>query len=168
MKRFSKALALVLVLAAVVSAFAIFGAFAEDSTAERTIRYDMDSETSISINNSATGSTLEKVTGSYENDVWWKFTNSATGDQHFRPSTDYFVVASESKNTNYMVIDFDMSTDTTLPTTLRFQMLYYAHDNSEVNNGGLSLSISSKNGYFTVTDYAKPATSYSAERGKIL
>lgn len=164
MKRFSKILALVLVLAALISAFAIFSAFAEDSTAERTTRYNLDAVTSAPTikNNSSAGATLEKVTGTYENDVWWKFTNSATGDQYFGATTGSFIVASSDKNTNYMVIDFDMSTDTTLPTTLRFQMIYKNSSNTNTDNGLLDLSITSKNGYFTVTDYTKLGTSYTS------
>ncbi len=125
MKKFSKVLAMVLLLAMLLSLFGIFSAFAADTTLTPTVVIDMDkaSKHTISNNKTSTSSTgpLSLVKATDENgEVYWTFawdssistSTSAGAYIEMSPTSDVVVKSGGTKgakNTDFMVIDVDVS-----------------------------------------------------------
>lgn len=124
MKRFSKILALALLLAVAVTAFGVFSAFAEDTaTTNRTIHYDMDDSSKWQTPLNSSTDTLKQT-----DDGYWKLTINSGSKQAYIKNmgqldstgaqiSDYTVATSEFK---YLVYDFDISSDSTLTDGLYF------------------------------------------------
>ncbi len=125
MKRFSKILALALLLAVAVTAFGVFSAFAEDTAGtNRTIHYDMDDTSKWQTPLNSTTDTLTQT-----DDGYWKLSINSGSKQCYIKNmgqldstgatiSDYTVAISEFK---YLVYDFDISSDSTLTDGLYFR-----------------------------------------------
>ena len=139
MKKLSRIFALTLLLAVVLSCFGIFSTFAAEATeAAQTYGetiYDMDSKSSISIKNQATLSDGTKVPQAVKSTyngqkvftIDWKNTpvgtDPATSGDYFdtlsnswtnfviRDDAGYGTRAGTDKNTDYIVLDFDIATE---------------------------------------------------------
>ena len=124
MKRFSRALALVLLLSIVLTAFGIFTGSAAEAT-EPTygkVIYDMDAikGDTITVSEGANGPDMIR-----NEDGYWELTYKETDPELVQKhGGDYFTanpssentpyINGEKKNTDYLVIDFDISTETGL------------------------------------------------------
>ncbi len=138
MKRFSKVLALCLLLALTLSVFAAFSAFAEEEVTYGETVADMNAP-GTSIPTVTSGSTqgpkfLDLTEDGHR--VWkmdfagytkpgsageyWTIGTTGTGFGSFASSTFINDRGNNKKNTDYMVIDFDISTDTNFINDLYF------------------------------------------------
>lgn len=197
MNRNIRVISLSLLLALVLSVFGIFASFAEEAAAPTeeygTTIFDMDLLNKKSLNNS-TGATFTKKTaadgspywaysisgkdttlGSGNGDyltlaTWSEPANIATGlDADGNPVTD----PDKQKDTDFIVVDFDVSTDTTFIDGMYFHTCFYDDSythNDRVSNGNvyfdldgayndaLSIGLSGK----ATTTYAY--NTYSGER----
>ena len=146
MKRFSKILSAVLLLAIALSAFGVFSVFAEDTgsneAAYGTFIKDPDSaigsvagskvgQPSIVERKDVNGKTYYTIgfngvdpgEGDY---VAVNFATGKTAENGIRVGNYEFADGSTvKKNTDYMVVDFDMSTDTTYIDGLYFHTAFY-------------------------------------------
>ena len=157
MKRFSKVIALALLLAVVVSAFGIFSAFAEPASESlRTVIYDMDSLTQSVMDEKTgkfkTGDYLTKTTDQFGQTIWKQGVGAANTDDYWQiglagikvadrtkttttvdettgeETTTTSVVSGSEKNTSYFVLDFDISTDDLLADGIYFHTAFYGND----------------------------------------
>ena len=139
MKKLTKVLSAVLLLAVVISAFGVFSAFADDAVAtlpEFTTLYDMDAQSSIAISNVGTSSypqnypTMTK--GTEDGQTKWTVSmgDAQVGDSgnsgdfwsigglgwniRVRDDAGYGTRAGGEKNTDYIILDFDIATETDL------------------------------------------------------
>ncbi|MBR2930263.1 MAG: hypothetical protein IKC32_03430, partial [Clostridia bacterium] len=76
MRKLTKALAALLLIALVLSCFAMFSAFAEEAaeelvtTSERVVVYDMDALEAATLSNAEAGDSITKVTDELGNTYW--------------------------------------------------------------------------------------------------
>ena len=141
MKRFSKLIALALLLAVVVSAFGIFSAFAEEvntSTLSPTVIYDMNNEAdNKAFTNKVTvdDKTAPSLSTLYDenNEKYWLIESNVTKDYtHSSSAGPYLQITPTSnpvirsggskgdKNTDFIVVDLDVATDSTFYSGLYF------------------------------------------------
>ncbi len=136
MKKLTKALSAVLLLAVVISAFGVFSAFADgaETSTEFTTLYDMDAQTSITVSNVGTDNypqTYPTMTkGEEDGQTKWTLSmgDAQVGDSgnsgdfwsidglgwsiRVRDDAGYGTRAGGEKNTDYVILDFDIATDT--------------------------------------------------------
>lgn len=150
MKRFSRAVALVLVLAVVLTAFGMFSAFAadaDDSVAYGEVVFDLDAKTEkkLTVTNGTNGPNMIR-----NEDGYWEMnydgfdisTAGSSGDFWLAqaPTSVYINnkytgslgsdgvdnrVISNKKNTDYFVIDFDIATKTSFLEGVYFHNRWY-------------------------------------------
>ncbi|MBR7116613.1 MAG: hypothetical protein IKC87_02795 [Clostridia bacterium] len=165
MKRFSKAVALCLLLAVVLTAFGIFSTFAapaEDTKEYGKVVYNMDSlkQGSISVSNGSTGPKLYKTddghwsvdyrdyaTATPDSQAYYlanpteaiyinhRYTEKTVENEDGTTTTVKEIVEGEEKNTDFFVIDFDISTKTSLLDGIYFHNRWYnnANGNAQQN-----------------------------------
>ena len=154
MKRLSKILSAVLLLAIALSAFGVFSVFASDETAlAPKVIYDMDSKESLAfINKTTTAEGLTSPNVSKKTDAsgtyWLIETNVKTGETIGNGSGAYIQMSPTStvvlkdhdtkgkKNTDFMVIDLDVATDSEFIEYLQFHMRYANNTLSDKNPNG--------------------------------
>lgn len=146
MKRLSKILSALLLIALALSAFGVFSVFAADATAlTPTVIYDMDSKASLAFANKATvtrdgekvtSPSATKKTDANGETYWLLETNVAEGAKigngsgayiQMTPSSNPVIMSGGTKgdkNTDFMVIDFDVATDSEFIDYLQFHMRY--------------------------------------------
>ena len=153
MKKLSKALSLILLLALIVSVFAVLPAFAADeaeaSFVPGTVIRDWDEKTPGRMAGDTPG-TMTKKTIESTGQVYWQL---ATNETYANPSSNYYALynasgsyngwgdsviiqdyGTKTKNTDFLVFDFDISTDTVLLDDLYFHMRWKT--SSGANNQG--------------------------------
>lgn len=147
MKRMTRALILVLVLAMVVSAFALVGAFAAEETYGTTL-VDMDSKTSLGKDLSAAyDAGYKDVNGqriwtfSYDKakhtkyDEFWALGGTGKSNLTVRDIAATSSAAAVTKNTDYWVVDFDIATDSELFDEISFNCYLYSSAGKRVGSG---------------------------------
>ena len=167
MRKLTKALAAVLLLAIVVSAFAMFSTFAAEgsaaeSNAAKTI-YDMDAQTSITVSNqktNAAGQTVPRFVKETDGgqSVWnfdWRDTkkgeNPATGQFWAVGGLGTAVTIHDDagiegsrdpkdKNTDYFIMDFDIASDSILAQKIYFNVRQYASGKEFANGNSITNS----------------------------
>lgn len=149
MNRNIRVISLSLLLALVLSVFGIFASFAEEATAPAVeygkLMFDFDATQNKNLSNSTGASLIKKEAadgspywsysipgkdstlgtgnGDYlEFSSWKEYINISTGvDENGNPLTD----PNKQKNTDFLVIDFDISTDTTFIDSMYFHTAFY-------------------------------------------
>jgi hypothetical protein len=149
MNRFSKILAIVLLLALLTSVLGIFSAFAEDESAEQatygTFIKGPDEPFGTSVANRVNNLPVRTTPKDLNGKTYYKYAFGNTPDtttQDYidglgfstgKTAADGIRVGSNAdlgveKNTDFMVVDFDMSTDTTYIDGLYFHTAFYDAD----------------------------------------
>ena len=177
MKRFSRALALVLLLSIVLTAFGIFSGFAAEA-AEPTygkVVYDMDKKTSITVTHGGHGPVIKKNADniwniSYEGidpTLIGKNTlddkGTSQGEYWDADPSEKIYINGEKKNTDYFVIDFDISTETSLVDGIYFHNRWMAADGETKAQGNyIQLNGTSLDDFYVSryqgSGYSAPAT----------
>lgn len=170
MKRYTRAIALSLLLAIVLTAFGMFSVFAADGDGASSandygkIVYDMDAQSTISVNNGTYGPKVERradglwemhyrgydaATAGTGGDYWLaqapttmyvnhKYTSKTVTNDDGSTSTVKEITT--EKNTDYFVIDFDISTDTSLLDGIYFHMRFYTNTGGNAQQNYVQLN----------------------------